>query len=114
MGIGPAAHSYLDGKRFYYGRSYEDFMAGVAPVDDGDGGSEDEFIMLNLRLNTGLSLNGFSSRYGHVLSDRAIAKAEAFRKAGFMQVSADGDRYSFTDRGALLSNSCISSILACL
>ena len=61
LGIGPAAHSYMDGKRFYYPKDIDGFIAGGAPVSEEDGeiktGSLEERIMLSLRTADGLPLS---------------------------------------------------------
>ena len=53
IGIGPSAHSFYHGKRFYYERDIQSFFDGKI-TDDGTGGDESEYIMLALRLRSGL------------------------------------------------------------
>ena len=61
LGIGASAHSFVDGKRFYYERSIDSFISGQPPVNDGFGGDEEEYIMLALRLSEGLIFEEFES-----------------------------------------------------
>ena len=57
LGIGPAAHSCMGGKRFYYPADTEAFLRDeAAPVMDGGCGAED-YLILQLRLRKGLSLD---------------------------------------------------------
>lgn len=109
LGIGAAAHSFADGKRFYYERSIADFIGGKPPVDDGEGGSEEEYIMLALRLTEGLIFEFFESRFGKKLPDGIVTKAKALEKHGL--VAVDSKRISLTKQGFLLSNSVICSLL---
>ena len=109
IGIGPSAHSFYKGKRFYYPREFDSFIEGVSPIPDGDGGSEEEYIMLALRLSEGLSGEKFRESFGKNLPSDIFKKAEKFRKAGL--VISDGDRISLTAEGFLLSNAIISELI---
>lgn len=104
LGIGPSAHSFLDGKRFYYPRDLKQFIKGNTPIPDGDGGDLSEQIMLALRLKKGIKTD--------TLSPKAIEKCELFAKNG-LGVLKD-DIFSLTDQGMLLSNTIISEILEVL
>ena len=75
LGIGASAHSFVNGKRFYYARSIDDFINGIPPVDDGFGGDEEEYIMLALRLSEGLVLEKFRSRFDKDVPEETIKKA---------------------------------------
>ena len=106
--IGPSAHSFLNGKRFYYGRSMEDFEKNII-IPDGDGGDEEEFIMLSLRLKSGLNFREFEEKYRHPLSPVQIKKIGSFADAGYMELDAESAR--FTPKGFLVSNAIISELL---
>ncbi len=103
LGIGPSAHSFIDGKRFYYSRSISDFMKEASPLPDGEGGSEEERIMLNLRLKKGLEIqpNGELAKKCRLFENNGLIKTE-------------GGRIILTDKGMLLSNSIITEILECV
>ena len=109
LGIGAAAHSFADGKRFYYERSIADFIDGKPPVDDGDGGSEEEYIMLALRLTEGLVFSDYESRFGKKPSDGIISEARLLEKHGLLTV--DGKKIALTKQGFLLSNAVICRLL---
>lgn len=111
LGIGPAAHSFIDGKRYFYPRSLKDFLNGNEPINDGCGGGEEEYIMLSLRLKKGLSPSVYKNKFGKELSCDFISKCKAFEKAGLMSAK---DNISLTDKGMLVSNSIITELLECL
>lgn len=110
LGIGAAAHSFVDGKRFYYERSIVDFVDGKPPVDDGFGGDEEEYIMLALRLTEGLIFENFRHRFGKAVPDSVIRKAEFLKKHGL--TDTDSEKISLTKNGFLLSNAVICELLA--
>lgn len=68
LGLGPAAHSFLNGKRFYETRDLRAFLAGQAPVEDADpempAGGPEEYAMLALRLAEGLQEARYRDRFG--------------------------------------------------
>ena len=109
LGIGPSAHSFIDGKRFYYERDFEDFISGTEPVFDGYGGDEEEYIMLHLRLSEGLDLRGYEKKFGEKISEERINRMKKYEKAGLLCI-ADG-RIVLTPEGFLLSNSIIGEFL---
>ena len=98
LGLGPCAHSYIDGKRFYYPRDLKAFINGNAPLSDGEGGSDQEKLMLALRLKDGID--------GNILPKD---KTKIFVENGFAEVT-DG-KFSLTDKGMLVSNQIITELL---
>lgn len=108
IGIGPSAHSFFEGKRFYYGRSFEDFYDNKI-IYDCDGGDEDEYIMLSLRLKSGLNFDEFKNRFQKNISSALIIKAEKYIKLGFMTKTQNG--VAFTPKGYLVSNSIIAELI---
>lgn len=111
LGIGPAAHSFIDSKRYFYPRSLKDFLNGNEPINDGFGGGEEEYIMLSLRLKKGLSPSEYKSRFSKELPCDFLSKCKAFEMAGLMSAK---DNISLTDKGMLVSNSIITELLECL
>lgn len=90
LGIGKSAHSFWGGRRFYYDRDFK-------LVDDGEGGSDEEKIMLGLRLASGI--------------EKSLIKKDfsSYVKAGFMK--ENGSRVAFTPKGFLVSNTIISALI---
>lgn len=109
IGIGPAAHSYFEGKRFYYPRDLCAFINGTEVIDDGEGGSKEEFIMLALRLSRGLIYKEYEDRFGEKISEELISRAQFFAKAGLC--ICNSKHISLTDEGTLVSNSIINNLI---
>ncbi len=109
LGIGPAAHSFLQGKRFYYERDLAGFLEGKAAIPDGDGGSPEEYAMLALRLREGLTETGWQKRFGEPLPGKYRNNAMKYRGTGLLE--CDGEGIRMTPSGFLVSNSLISEIL---
>ncbi|MBE6771990.1 MAG: radical SAM family heme chaperone HemW [Ruminococcaceae bacterium] len=109
LGIGASAHSFVDGKRFYYERSIDGFISGAAPIDDGIGGDEEEYIMLALRLSEGLNFQKYQDRFGQNIPPKVISKAKELEKFGLVTVNKKS--ISLTVDGFLVSNSVISSLI---
>lgn len=110
LGLGPAAHSFLDGKRFYYGRSLRDFLQGEEPVPDGEGGGFEEYAMLALRLAEGLDERRCRERFGTGIPPSVWAAERVYERAGLTERTAGGFR--LTRRGFLVSNTLLAELLA--
>lgn len=109
LGIGPAAHSFLDGKRFYYERSLRDFQNGAEPKEEGEGGGFEEYAMLALRLAEGLTERGCRERFGSGIPEHVRGAAQKYEKAGLTARTPDGFR--LTRQGFLVSNMLIAELL---
>jgi len=109
LGIGASAHSFINGKRFYYERSIDGFINGNLPIDDGRGGDEEEYIMLALRLCEGLNFKKFSEKFGYSIPENIKKKAYELQKHGLVNVTEN--EISLTVDGFLVSNSIISAII---
>lgn len=107
LGIGPAAHSCLEGKRFYYPRDIKAFINGNSPLPDGESGSAEEYIMLSLRTHTGTNFSELKRR-DISLSQKFYKKCELFQKNGLLVITPDS--IHLTDKGMLLSNSIITEL----
>ena len=90
LGIGKSAHSYWNGRRFFYDENFN-------IVADGEGGSDEERIMLGLRLSEGIEKSLVRKLYSQ------------FVKAGLM--TENENRISLTPEGMLVSNTIINSLL---
>lgn len=112
LGIGPAAHSFLNGRRFYFPRDLDGFIQGGPPVDDGPGGGWEEALMLALRLDTGVSLRAIKERFGVVPPPAFAKKMKSYQSGGLL--AFDGDRIILTEKGFLVSNTVIGEIIAAM
>ncbi len=109
LGIGAAAHSFIGGKRFFYGRSFNDFYNDIT-TDDGFGGDKEEYIALALRLKEGLILENFRERFSADIPSQMLEQAKKLVQAGFVEVTSTG--ISLTVKGFLCSNTIISNLLS--
>ena len=100
LGIGPGAHSFIEGKRFFFKKDIDRFIDGEGPEFDCYGGDFEEELMLKLRLREGYT--GNVPKY-------------VLEKAGqdFMKpyLESDENYIRLTRKGFLVSNSVISNLL---
>ena len=109
LGIGPSAHSFLEGRRFHSPRSLESFLRGTERTDDGTGGDGEEYAMLRLRLCEGLERARYRERFGCDYPASYDGNARRFEKAGLLTCDERGIRLS--REGFLVSNELIGEIL---
>lgn len=109
LGLGPGAHSYIDGRRFYYDRDLSAFLNGSDEIDDGFGGDPDEYIMLALRLNRGIIFSEYESFYGESIPKQRIEKMKILEQNGLGKLDEDG--FYLNVDGMLVSNSAIGFII---
>ena len=109
LGIGPSAHSFIDGKRFFYERDISSFINGEKAVYDTTGGDTDEYIMLRLRLSDGIVFEDYKNRFSRDFPQEIIKKADRFINEGL--VSFTENNLSLTPDGFLISNYIISELL---
>ena len=109
LGIGPAAHSCMGGKRFCYPADTEAFLRDeAAPVMDGGCGAED-YLILQLRLRKGLNLDEYKKRYGRELSTAQRTFVQNCVKSGY--ASFDGRTLALTPAGLIVQNSILAELL---
>lgn len=109
LGVGPAAHSFVGGKRFFYPRDTQAFLRGEPPVQDGDGGDFAEYAMLRLRLCDGLTEAGTRERFGFAVPQSVYRRAQRIPQA---YLTADERGVRLTRAGFLVSNAILSELLA--
>lgn len=109
LGIGPSAHSYYNGKRFYVERNLADFVNSQKQqvvIDDESPRSFDEFAMLRLRLTSGLD---FFDCEGFGVEKRILL--ERIGRIPKNLVKLTDNAVSLTPEGFLVSNAVIGKIL---
>ena len=112
LGIGPAAHSFMEGRRFYFDRDINEFMTkpfGEQEREEGSGGGAEEFAMLRLRLTEGLDTAELAEKYPDANAEGILRRAALYVPAGLVNI--EGKRISFTPKGFLLSNTLTAEIL---
>ncbi len=103
LGIGPAAHSFVDGRRFAVERNLEEFLSSPAQKELDTDSSPDEYeerVMLGLRLSEGIPQELY----------QPIAEGLRLIPKNYYEIK-DG-RLSLTAEGFLLSNEIISLLLS--
>lgn len=105
IGIGPSAHSYYKGARFFAPERLQDFLESPLQgreITDENGGTQEEKAMLGLRL---------CGEFGLSASAEGIKREELpwLEKMGLLKLT-DG-RISLTAKGCLLSNTVIGKLL---
>ena len=109
LGLGPAAHSCMGGKRFYYPSDTDAFLNdNTAPVMDGGCGAED-YLILQLRLRKGLNLAEYKAKFGIEFSTRQLAFVQNCVKSGYARF--DGKTLSLTPSGLIVQNSILAELL---
>ena len=112
IGLGAAAHSYIDNARFSNTHSLDKYIGGEYRADSTVLSHEDEmfeYAMMHLRLKEGIYLPEYKSRFGvDFLADRAERIRELI-ELGYFVLS--DDRLAITERGFYVSNYIISEIL---
>ncbi|XUX01003.1 MAG: radical SAM family heme chaperone HemW [Dehalogenimonas sp.] len=110
LGIGVAAHSFLDGSRFSNTVNLDEYFMkikkGQLPREDLEPISPElalsETIFLGLRLEEGISMSDIGHQFSIDLSSRFAAEIAELSGLGLVEVSAD--RLKLTTRGRLLGN----------
>lgn len=119
LGFGPAAHSCIDGGRYSYSESIEEYEKAL------EGGNEpkkiaeadtpltkdekiDEYVMLRLRLSDGVNVKEFEERFG-ISFDSRYKKIAMYEKNGY--ICKKNGAYAFTPKGFFVSNYILSDIL---
>lgn len=106
LGLGASAHSFCKGKRFYFPARLS--AVNTSPVYDGTGGDKEEYIMLRLRLRSGIGIKEYSEKFGEELGEAFFGKCKLFEKNGLLKY--ENGRIYLTDKGMLLSNSVIAEL----
>ncbi len=117
IGLGAAAHSYLDGVRYAYERDAAKYIrpleAGELPLPCESSKIEksdllEEFIILSMRLEKGLDLSVLSEKFG---SDAKSMLLERVRPYIPKFVKEKDGHISFTTEGFLVSSTILSELI---
>lgn len=112
IGIGPAAHSFWDNRRFAYPRDLAAFINGVTPITEENTGiavgSDAEYAMLRLRRTDGIDATAFRQKFGR---DIPVLWRQNADKLPSTLVTQDAQGIRLTRAGFLLSNVLTARIL---
>ncbi len=111
LGLGPAAHSFRDNRRWWNHRSIDQYItainAGNLPVEEKEILTIEqlrlEALYLGLRTKKGLSLEDFKSRYDFDLSTEKKTMLDKLQEEGFISIQ-DGRLYP-TQTGLAVADS---------
>lgn len=108
LGIGPAAHSFYNGKRSYYPRDIRSFIDGdFSMLSDDTFNPSEDYVMLSLRLKSGIDIN--TAKGFGVDAENLLKKAKRFIDQNLAVF--DGERLYLTKQGFLVSNYIISGLI---
>jgi len=111
LGVGAAAHSYMDGRRYANTTDLDKYLAAfgggrldIREMEERIGPELElaEAVILGLRLTRGVDIRDINSRYNVNLLDRYSDQVEELTTSGL--VENDAESISLTPRGRLLGN----------
>lgn len=119
LGLGPAAHSFYAGRRFYWPRDLAGYIRGGRPLPERPGEdilteeeALEEFAMLNLRLTRGLRLGDCRERFGPAGEKLFRQVHDQAKHCPAALVNFAGDSVAFTAQGFLVSNALLGRLLS--
>lgn len=112
LGLGPGAHSFLNGCRFSFARDISTYISGTsiphAEEEVADFQRQGEYLMVRLRTSDGADMLDLTERYG---IDTAPYE-QVFRTLEKHGLTAhEGTRWHLTEQGFLVSNSIINAVV---
>ena len=112
LGLGPGAHSFMNGRRFEFARDIKAYINGEDILHDEDEIAsfqrQGEYLMVRLRTAEGVDFLDLEKRY----NIDSTPYEEAFRSLmGNELVAHQGTRWYLTEKGFLVSNSIINTIV---
>ena len=114
IGVGLAAYSYFDGKRYGNTTDREVYLSTPSEIiiyeEKSTCESEAyEFVMLGLRLLRGISLSEYKTKFGVDFVTGREEKIQNLLELGYISLTEDS--LSLTERGFYVSNSILTSLL---
>lgn len=109
LGLGTSAHSLMDKRRFYVPRAMLSFYENRT-LDEGNGATEQEYIMLRLRLCDGIIFKEYETLFNKKFPEHYLKTARKYSRYGFVRLQENN--FSLTPKGFLISNTIIAEILA--
>ncbi len=112
IGLGAAAHSYYNGVRFsntpdlnsYIGGEFEQEREALTEED-----KISEYIMMSMRMSSGLDEDEFYNRFGKNFYDINKNKIDLYTQKGFIKKTENG--FAFTDKGFDVSNALLCELI---
>lgn len=108
LGLGPSAHSLVDGERFFYKDDFLSFYNNVTEYES-EGADAEEYAMLRLRLREGIKSQLYFERYHKAVPKEYFTRAKELKTYNLARVTDNS--ISLTPEGFLLSNLLTAKIL---
>ena len=112
LGLGPGAHSFLNGRRFAFVRDIRAYISGESiPQDEeevSDFRRQGEYLLVRLRTSDGADMHDLENRY-HVSTAPYEQVFRMLEKHGL--AAHEGTRWYLTEQGFLVSNSIINTVV---
>ena len=109
LGIGPSAHSCLGGVRRYWPDDTAGFMAGTAQEQTEGVCDGEDFLIMQLRLRSGLDVDEYAARYGIRFSASQQEFLRQCAEHGYARW--DGHRLQLTPAGLIVQNSILQELI---
>ena len=114
IGVGAAAHSYIDGRRFSVTEDFEKYLSNPCGAYENEqilskGDMKSEYIMMRFRLTDGIVKDEFLKKFGFRFEEKYSRLNKKFCALGFMK-ETDGAVF-LTKEGMRVSNSIICEYL---
>ena len=112
LGIGPAAHSCMEGVRHFWPAgpgAVDAFIAGTLTEEVEGVCNAEDYLMLRLRLRDGLDLAQYAERFGGQLTSAQLAFVRHCVSAGYAEF--DGRVLHLTPEGLIVQNSILAELL---
>ncbi|MEG0910024.1 MAG: radical SAM family heme chaperone HemW [Ruthenibacterium sp.] len=109
LGLGPAAHSCLAGKRFATPSGTAAFVATPTVYEPQGDVTATDYMMLQLRLTAGLSLRALQQNYGVVFDEKQCEFLQTLCKNDMATI--ENQILRLTPKGMLLQNSILCELL---
>ena len=106
VGLGIAAHSCLQNKRFFHSNSLEDYLADPNHVEMeailGEQEQKAEFVIMGLRLSGGFSEQEYESRFHSRFTDDFTVQTNRFLENGMLRY--EQGRFCLAEEAVFVSN----------
>ena len=119
LGIGLAAHSYIDGTRFANTEDISEYAMKIerdqeVPIDVSKNLTaeelKEEFVMLSLRTDDGIDLEAYKQEFGENLASKKKTTIAKLIKHGFM-ILTNNNHLTCTNKGFLVLNKLIIELI---
>ncbi len=109
LGLGPAAHSCLGGRRFSFPANTPAFIEGRAPLQEEGKADAEDYLMLRLRLEEGLWEDEWQRRFGGCFTPAQTVQMQNLAKRGLVRKTPRG--WALSGQGLLVQNQILASLL---